>query len=313
MNAFITLENEIRTALPELPLERDVPMSAYTTLRLGGPADLMAQPGTVEEMTVLLALAKHGGCPVTVLGHGSNLLVLDGGIRGLVIRMGKRFADIDVSGNEIRAGGGAMLSVISMTAARNNLDGLAFASGIPGTAGGAAMMNAGAYGGSMSDIIFLVEGIDTDGRSFRYTGDEMNFGYRTSRLRPGTDIVTRITLRLSEGIREKIESEMRELNCRRAEKQPLNEASAGSTFKRPEGCFAAALIEQCGLKGLALGGAAVSEKHAGFLVNRGGTAADFLNLIRLVQDKVFEKTGVRLEPEVRIIGENRIPGRDEHT
>ena len=298
-----TLAERIRKECPALWLEEQVPMSGMTTLKLGGPADLLAQPASETELAVLLRLAAEENCPVTVVGNGSNLLVLDGGIRGLVIRLGKRMANLRQNGDELVAEGGATLGSISQMAAAAGLTGLAFASGIPGTVGGAVMMNAGAYGGEMTQVVSLVEGISPDGTSFCYPGEEMRFGYRKSRLKAGKEIVTRVTMRLNKGDPEEILREMKELNRRRAEKQPLTEPSAGSTFKRPEGNFAAALIEQCGLKGRSVGGAAVSEKHAGFLVNRGGTANDFLQLMQLVTQVVAEKTGIRLEPEVRILGE----------
>lgn len=197
-----------------------------------------------------------------------------------------------------------MLSSLAMTAAENSLGGLVFASGIPGTAGGGVFMNAGAYGGEMSQVVTRVEGVDCTGQPFAYTGEEMAFAYRHSRLMEEQKIITHVTCTLHEADREALVKEMVELNRCRAEKQPLTLPSAGSTFKRPANGYASALIDECGLKGFAIGGAQVSEKHAGFLVNRGGTAADFLALIAHVQREVYQQKGVQLEPEIRILGED---------
>lgn len=282
---------------------RNVRMSEYTTLKLGGPADLMASPESTEEISALFAEAGRNGIPVTVIGHGSNLLVTDKGIRGLVIRLGKPMSRVNVNGNVIRAQSGVMLGTLAMAAADAGLTGLEFASGIPGTLGGAVTMNAGAYDGEMKQVVTRVWGVRSDGTTVCYSGEEMEFGYRTSRVQREDLIVTEAELTLTPGEREIIRNKMSELNGRRAEKQPLNLPSAGSTFKRPEGYFAAALIDQCGLKGYRIGGAEVSTKHAGFLVNQGESAADFLALIRYVQKVVEERVGVKLETEVKILGE----------
>ena len=285
---------------------RDARMSEYTTLKLGGPADYLAFPTDRVQTAQLLAEAMEAGIPVTVIGRGSNLLVRDGGIRGLVIRIGKEMSRIRIEGNTIRAQAGAMLGTVAAAAAEAGLTGLEFASGIPGNLGGGVYMNAGAYEESLSGIVTRAEGLRPDGTVFSYTGDEMKFGYRTSRAAEENLIVTDAELTLQPGNRDMIRAKMQELNRRRADKQPLNVPSAGSTFKRPEGHFAGALIEQCGLKGYRIGGAEVSTKHAGFLVNQGESAEDFLSLIRYVQKTVEERTGVKLETEVRIIGEERI-------
>ena len=290
-------------AFPAEALQRDCPMAACTTLRLGGPADLLAEPATEEELLRMLALAGERSVPVTVIGRGSNLLVRDGGIRGLVIRIGRRMKGIETDGTSLMAMAGTTLTELAHHAAVSGLAGLAFASGIPGTVGGGVLMNAGAYGGEMCQVTSWAEGVRPDGSRFRYSRDELGFGYRHSRLQDEDGIVTRAGFTLREGDRAQIEAEMADLNARRSEKQPLQQPSAGSTFKRPDGYFAAALIDQCGLKGMRVGGAAVSEKHAGFLVNLGGTAADFEELMRRVRDIVEEKCGVRLEPEIRILGE----------
>lgn len=282
---------------------RDARMSEYTTLKLGGPADWLAFPANRDETVRLISEAGQAKMPVTVVGHGSNLLVLDGGIRGLVIRIGKEMSEVRIDGNTVYAQAGAMMGTVAAAAAEAGLAGLEFASGIPGTVGGGAFMNAGAYGGEMAQVVTRVDGIRPDGTPFSFTGSEMHFGYRASRAAEENLIVTDVVMTLQAGSRDEIRARMQELNRRRNEKQPLNLPSAGSTFKRPEGYFAGALIEQCGLKGYTIGGAQVSEKHAGFLVNMGNSAKDFMGLIRYVQKTVLEQTGVKLETEVRIIGE----------
>ena len=243
---------------------------------------------------------------MTVIGHGSNLLVLDGGIRGLVIRVEKNMRSIRREGNRLIAQAGAMLGTVAVAAAEAGLTGLEFASGIPGTVGGGMTMNAGAYGGEMSDVTVRVDGITPDGKPVSLNRDEMRFGYRTSAVKQLDFIVTEVTMELQPGDPAEIRAKMSELNARRAEKQPLDIPSAGSTFKRPEGFFAAALIDQCGLKGCSIGGAQVSRKHAGFLVNNGSSSRDYLALVRHVQQVVQEQTGIQLEPEIRIVGVEEI-------
>ena len=288
------LYRQLLDGYPALRLTPDALMARYTTLHLGGPADLLAEPDNEDQLRVLLRSAASLDVPVTVIGHGSNLLVRDGGIPGLVIRMAGGFRGITSAHGMLKAGAGCMLSTLAMAAAENDLGGLAFASGIPGTVGGGVWMNAGAYGGELGQVVTLVEGLRRDGTAVRYTRPEMDFSYRHSRLQGEDTIVTAVTLQLPHARREDILKDMVDLNRARAEKQPLTEPSAGSTFKRPEGAFAAALIDQCGLKGAAVGGAAVSEKHAGFLLNRGGTAEDFLGLMRLVRERVLAETGIAL-------------------
>ena len=279
------------------------PMSRHTTLKLGGPADYLAFPRSEEEIAALFAEADRNGIPVTVIGHGSNLLVLDGGIRGLVISVGKNMRQIIREGNTLTVQAGAMLGSAAAEAAEAGLTGLEFASGIPGTVGGGVTMNAGAYGGEMAQVVTRVRAIRPDGEKVLLSGEEMEFGYRHSAVTEKNLIVTEVTFELQPGDRTEIRAKMSELNARRAEKQPLDVPSAGSTFKRPEGNYAAALIDQCGLKGYSVGGAMVSRKHAGFLVNTGTSSRDFLELMRQVAGIVEERTGIRLEPEVRIIGE----------
>ena len=281
---------------------RNAEMRQYTTLRLGGPADWLVFPRSGEEITEIFAEAREAGLPVTVIGHGSNLLVMDGGIRGVVIRVEKNMRAIRVEGTRIVAQAGAMLGTVAVAAAEAGLTGLEFASGIPGTVGGGVTMNAGAYGGEMAQVVTRVNGVYPNGTRVSLAAEEMRFGYRTSLIQ-GTDlVVTEVTFDLQEGDPAEIRAKMSELNAKRAEKQPLDVPSAGSTFKRPEGYFASALIDQCGLKGYSIGDAMVSMKHAGFLVNTGSSSADFKALMDKVQSIVEERAGVYLEPEIRIIG-----------
>lgn len=298
------LEKRLRSRYEHIDLKRGAPMARYTTLHLGGPADMLVTPDQPEQIRLLLEAAHRLDVPVVIIGNGSNLLVKDGGIRGLVIRMCRGMQNIEISGDRIRAEAGAMMSTLSMAAAEANLGGLTFASGIPGTVGGGAYMNAGAYGGEMSQVVTLVEGFNMVGEPFRYGRPDMKFAHRNSRLMKENKLITHVTFQLPQGRREELLAEMVDFNTRRADKQPLTNFSAGSTFKRPQGGYAAQMIEECGLKGVAIGGAQVSEKHAGFLISKGGTAADFLALMAHVQHVVFEEKGVMLEPEVRILGED---------
>ena len=280
------------------------PMSRHTTFRVGGPADVLFLPESEEQLLQALSIAREAGVPCFVIGNGSNLVVKDGGIRGLVIALGEGMAAIARAGETLTAWAGASLARVSAYAQASGLSGLEFASGIPGTLGGGCAMNAGAYGGQLSDVLVDAR-VLLDGEVRTLTVEEMQMGYRTSLpLRRG-GIVISARCALTPDDPEAIAARMRELNARRRDKQPLNYPSAGSTFKRPEGYFAGALIEQAGLKGKRVGGAQVSEKHAGFIVNTGGaTAADILTLIGTVQDEVADRFGVRLETEVRILGED---------
>ncbi len=280
------------------------PMSRHTTFRVGGPADVLFLPESEEQLLQALSIAREAGVPCFVIGNGSNLVVKDGGIRGLVIALGEGMAAIARAGETLTAWAGVSLARVSAYAQASGLSGLEFASGIPGTLGGGCAMNAGAYGGQLSDVLVDVR-VLLDGEVRTLTVEEMQMGYRTSLpLRRG-GIVISARFALTPDDPEAIAARMRELNARRRDKQPLNYPSAGSTFKRPEGYFAGALIEQAGLKGKRVGGAQVSEKHAGFIVNTGGaTAADILTLIGTVQDEVADRFGVRLETEVRILGED---------
>ena len=286
---------------------RDAGMAQFTTLKLGGRADWLAFPRSGEEIAALFDEAGRAGIPVTVIGHGSNLLVLDGGIRGLVIRVEKNMRALRREGNCLVAQAGAMLGSVAAAAAEAGLTGLEFASGIPGTVGGAMTMNAGAYGGEVGDVTVRVDGIRPDGTPVSLSREEMRFGYRTSAVKTLNIIVTEVTFELRPGDPQAIRARMAELNAMRAEKQPLDVPSAGSTFKRPQGGYASALIDQGGLKGYSVGKAQVSLKHAGFLVNTGSSSADYLALVRTVQRIVRERAGVELEPEIRILGEEVKP------
>ena len=278
------------------------PLARHTTFRVGGPADVLFLPESAEELRRAMELAREAGEDCLVIGNGSNLLVRDGGVRGLVIKLAGPMSGISVEGNSIRAQAGASLSQVSRAALQASLTGLEFASGIPGSLGGALAMNAGAYGGELSQVVREATAL-LDGEVRTLSREELAMGYRTSRLLREGGIVLSAVLDLKEGDASEIAETMDELNRRRREKQPLSFPSAGSTFKRPEGYFAGALIEQAGLKGYAIGGAQVSEKHAGFLINRGGaTASDLLRLIEYVQERVYAQSGVRLETEVRICG-----------
>ena len=265
------------------------PMAQYTTLRIGGPAEVMVNIHSADEIAVALRAAKQADAPVTIIGNGSNLLVRDGGIRGLVLRIS-----------------GASLAAVAAFARDEGLSGMAELGGIPGTVGGGVLMNAGAYGAELAQLVTQAEGVSlSDGRRVVYPADRLDFAYRHSALMDAGVVITQATLALTPGDPEAIRARMEECAKARREKQPLTLPSAGSTFKRPEGHFAAKLIDDCGLRGLTVGGAQVSEKHAGFIVNIGGaTARDMLELMRQVEQRVFEQTGVQLEPEVRILGED---------
>lgn len=279
------------------------PMKKHTTFRVGGPADVLVQPDETA-LAAILALCRRYHVSYSFIGNGSNLLVGDKGIRGVVIEMTDPMGNIEVDGTKITAQAGAMLSKIANTAASNGLGGMEFAAGIPGSVGGAVVMNAGAYGGEMKDIIEKVYVLDENGAQLELDRDALDLGYRHSCIPEKKYIVTKVVLELVPRNEAEIRSEMKELNEKRAEKQPLQYPSAGSTFKRPEGYFAGKLIMDAGLRGYQVGGAQVSEKHCGFVINKGdATAADICQLMRDVSDKVQAQFGVVLEPEVKMIGE----------
>lgn len=280
------------------------PMSKHTSFKIGGPADIMALPANEAELQALLKCAKERKVPVTLIGNGSNLLVRDKGIRGLVIKLGNMLCNIEADGNKLSFGSGVSLAMASRKAADLGLTGMEFAVGIPGSIGGAVYMNAGAYDGEMSNVVESIRIIDIDGEAKLVEAKELDFGYRKTKLQNSGCIVTEVNLKLVPGCKDEINAKMADFSHRRISKQPLELPSAGSMFKRPVGYFAGTLIEQTGLKGYTVGGAQVSQKHAGFVVNVGGaTAADVLQLIKDVQDKVFAAHGVHLEPEVLVLGE----------
>ena len=279
------------------------PMKKHTTFRVGGPADVLVQPDETA-LAAILALCRQYHVSYSFIGNGSNLLVGDKGIRGVVIEMTDPMGNIEVDGTKITAQAGAMLSKIANTAASNGLGGMEFAAGIPGSVGGAVVMNAGAYGGEMKDIIERVYVLDENGAQLELDRTALNLGYRHSCIPEKKYIVTKVVLELVPRDEVEIRSKMKDLNEKRAEKQPLQYPSAGSTFKRPEGYFAGKLIMDAGLRGYQVGGAQVSEKHCGFVMNKGDArAADVCQLMRDVSDKVQAQFGVVLEPEVKMIGE----------
>lgn len=285
-------------------VRRQEPMSLHTTFRIGGLADLFVTPGSIQAVADSIRICKETQTPYAVIGNGSNLLVSDTGYRGVIIQIGRNLNQVSVNGEEIRAQAGAMLSVIAKTALSESLTGFEFASGIPGTLGGAAVMNAGAYGGEMKDVLTEVTVLTREGEIRTVPAEKLEMGYRTSLAAKNGWIILEAVLKFQKGDAEAIRGRMEELKMQRVTKQPLDLPSAGSTFKRPEGYFAGKLIMDAGLRGFTVGGAQISEKHCGFVVNKGGaTAEDVRNLICAVQKKVQEDAGVKLEPEVKFLGE----------
>ncbi len=283
--------------------ERDVPMSKYTTFRIGGNASVMLTPLNDEQLVSIIKECKKENIKPFILGNGSNMLISDDGLKTVVINMCRPDPNIElVNGDTIICDAGITMSKVCNFALDNGLTGLEFAFGIPGSAGGAAYMNAGAYGGEMKDVLIECRHIDSDGNLGSLKGEELGLSYRTSAYEHNGYIITTLVMKLKKGDKTEIKAKMQELLQRRKDKQPLEYPSAGSTFKRPVGYFAGGLIEECGLKGCSVGGAQVSEKHAGFIINKGGaTAQDVLDLIKYVQDRVYEERGIHLEPEVRLI------------
>ncbi|WP_427339816.1 UDP-N-acetylmuramate dehydrogenase [Caloranaerobacter sp. DY30410] len=282
----------------------DEPMKNHISFKIGGPADILFIPKEVEQISQAVALCKELDVDYFIMGNGSNLLVSDKGIRGVVIKISENLSDVRVEGNKIIAQSGILLSKLSKIALKHSLTGLEFASGIPGSLGGAITMNAGAYGGEMKDVVTLVRCIDEKGEIIEFTNEQMKFGYRSSIIDERGLIVIEVEMELKKGNYEDIKNYMDELTQKRTSKQPLNLPSAGSTFKRPEGYYAGKLIEDAGLRGLRFGDAQVSEKHCGFVVNLGNaTCNDVLNLIKVIQKTVRDKFGVELKTEVKIIGE----------
>lgn len=299
----MTFQDRLREILTEEQIRTDEPMSRHTTFRVGGPADYFLTPGEAE-LGLVVKLLQEEQIPLQIIGNGSNLLVGDKGIRGAVVEIGAQLNGVSVEGSCLVAQAGVSLARAAQEAARAHLSGLEFASGIPGTVGGAVVMNAGAYGGEMKDVVERVQVLCGSGELKTLNGEEMEFSYRHSIVPKLNGIVLKTVFRLEEADESLIRTKMELLKNQRAQKQPLEYASAGSTFKRPKGYFAGKLIMDSGLRGFQVGGAQVSEKHCGFVINRGdATAEDILTLIRHVQKTVKEKFGVDLETEVRMIGE----------
>ena len=291
--------------LDEKDIKLDEPMKKHISFRVGGPADILVKPRSEEQIKNIIDFAKKENIPYIVKGNGSNLLVRDGGIRGIVIEITDNFNSYEIEDKIIKVQSGALLSIIGRAALKQNLKGFEFAAGIPGTIGGALAMNAGAYGGEMKDIVKSVRLMDTDGNIFNFSNEDMKFGYRKSILSKSDYIVLGAEIELEKGDYEEIKEMMKDFSNRRITKQPLNLPSAGSTFKRPEGYFAAKLIDDSGLRGLTLRNAQVSDKHCGFVVNLGDAkASDILDLMYVVKSTVKNKFGVTLEEEVKILGED---------
>ncbi len=302
MTEMTILQQNIGTFAPACELKYNEPMSKHTSFRIGGNAEVFAMPKSREELAGILKLSSQLGVKPAILGAGTNVLAPDAGIDGIVICLKDCMDGMEqLDENRIRVMAGVTMTRAAVFAANLGLAGMEFAHGIPGTVGGGVYMNAGAYGGEMKDIVESVEIMDISGNISTLSKEEMRFSYRHSRLEDSGEIVISAVLRLSQGVSEEIKARMKELQAKRSASQPLDLPSAGSAFKRPAQGYAAALIDQAGLKGYQVGGAAISMKHAGFAVNLGGaTAADVQNLLRQVSDIVFEQNGIRLEPEVRI-------------
>ncbi|HHT48457.1 MAG TPA: UDP-N-acetylmuramate dehydrogenase [Firmicutes bacterium] len=281
----------------------DEPLAGYTSFRIGGPADLLVEINTRDELERLVSHCEREGIPWLLLGRGSNVLIKDQGLGGVVLHLGPDFGRIAVDGVHVRAGAAAPLALVAETAARHGLSGLEFASGIPGSLGGGIFMNAGAYGNEMKDVVVSAEVYQPGEGIISLTKEGLELGYRTSRLQRSGGILLEALLQLTPGEEESIRAKMKALNAKRRAKQPLEYPSAGSVFKRPEGAYAGRLIEEAGLKGKTVGKAQVSPKHAGFIINLGGaTARDVLTLIEEVRTEVYQRTGYWLEPELRILG-----------
>ena len=304
MNNKCEFVKEAQQILSEGQLLIDEPMKLHTTFKIGGPADFLIFPANIDELKKTLSLISKYELPLTIIGNGSNILVLDKGIRGAVIKLGAPMSYIRQEGTKLIAGAGALLKDVSAFAAEHDLSGLEFACGIPGSIGGAVFMNAGAYDGETKNVVTGVTAVTIDGHIVTYNHDELDFGYRHSVFQDNGQAIAEIEISLIPGDRSEIQEKIEGFTQRRESKQPLEMPSAGSTFKRPQGYYAGTLIDQTGLKGFRIGGAQVSEKHAGFVVNAGNaTANDVLSLIKAVQQKVYKKHGVKLFPEVRIVGE----------
>ncbi len=294
----------LKSFVPEENIFLQEPMATHTTFRTGGPADCLIEIASTEELQKIQQYLHEVQLPFFVLGNGSNLLVSDKGYRGIILHMGEAFREIRREGNLIHAKAGAFLSQVAAFAWKEGLTGLEFAAGIPGTIGGGVVMNAGAYGGELCQVVEIVRVLDKEGNELELDNETMEFGYRTSAIQNQSFIVTEVVIRLTPGDKDAIHARMEELAAKRREKQPLEYPSAGSTFKRPEGYYAGELIMKAGMRGFTVGGAQVSEKHCGFVINTGTAAsADIIEVIEKVQESVKNTFGVQLEPEVILLGE----------
>ncbi|MBS6600890.1 MAG: UDP-N-acetylmuramate dehydrogenase [Clostridium sp.] len=304
MGEVLDLKNLFSNIYSKDEVKINALMKEHINFEVGGPADILLIPSKVEQIIESIKICKENNIPYFVMGNGSNLLVKDGGIRGVVIKL-TGLTNLEVNKEEIKADCGVMLKELSDKALENSLTGLEFACGIPGSVGGAVFMNAGAYNGEIKNVIKEAEVITSSGEIITLSKDELELGYRTSKVMKDNSIVINATFKLEKGNKEEIKETIDDLTKKREEKQPLEYPSAGSTFKRPEGYFAGKLIQDSGLKGYSIGGAAVSSKHSGFVINKGNaTAKDILDLIAYIQEKVKKQFGVELHTEVRIIGED---------
>ncbi|HHW03771.1 MAG TPA: UDP-N-acetylmuramate dehydrogenase [Thermoanaerobacterales bacterium] len=298
------LYHKLKSFISEERIRINEPMKNHTSFRIGGPADILVLPQDAEEIKKIVACCRSEGVPFFVMGNGTNLLVKDRGIRGVVIKLAQNFNDIEVNKNIIMCKSGIAVSTAARVALENSLSGLEFASGIPGSVGGAVVMNAGAYGGEMADVVKKVRVMDFEGNIYEMSKEELGYSYRRSVLQKGDRILLNVEMELLPGVYDEIKARMDDYLTRRKQKQPLNLPSAGSAFKRPPGGFAGYLIEKAGLKGYRIGGAMVSDLHAGFIVNiDNATCEDVLKLINHIKKEVMDKFNVELEPEIKIYGE----------
>ena len=298
------IETKLKTILSEDHIFPNELMSKHTTFKIGGKADFFVLPSSIEEVSKIYSIADEYQIPLTIIGNGSNVLVSDKGIPGIVCSFGSAFSYINPVNNKIFVGAGTILGAVSKWAGGRGLTGIEFAVGIPGSIGGAIFMNAGAYDGEMKNVVTGVTALSSNGKSFHYDADQLDFSYRHSIFHDNGQTICEIELTLQKGDPSQIQAKMKDFTQRRIQKQPLEFPSAGSTFKRPEGYYAGTLIEQTGLKGFRVGGAEVSTKHAGFVVNTNhATADDVIKLIHEVQKRVYDKNHVMLQPEIRLLGD----------
>ena len=295
--------NELEIICSSCTILKDVPMKEHTTMKVGGKADLMIIPDSISSIQKIIAFLSTTNIPYLVIGNGSNLIFHDTGYNGVIVKIGTPLSDIEVFDDIIIAEAGASLAHVANTALEHSLTGLEFASGIPGSMGGAVYMNAGAYDGEMKQVVIETLCLDNEGNLITLKNDEHNFSYRHSIIQDDNLTCLQVKMKLEKGEKHKIQTRMNELNARRRKKQPLNYPSAGSIFKRPPGTYAGMLVDNCGLRGTKIGGAQVSDKHCGFIVNTGNaTAEDIISLIKYVQETVYKNSGIWLELEVKIIG-----------